>query len=41
MSREVLEANYGILLPKPSVEDGEDPQRPPTPYELLGAYGCK
>ncbi len=35
----VLEATYGILLPKPA--EGEDPNRPPTAHELLSAYGCK
>ena len=37
--RIVLEATYGILLPKP--EEGQDPDRLPTAHELLGTYGCK
>lgn len=37
--REVFEGMYGITLPKP--REGEDPDRPPTPEELLNAYGCK
>ena len=37
--RIVLEATYGILLPKP--EEGEDADRLPTAHELLGTYGCK
>jgi large subunit GTPase 1 len=34
--RDVLEATYGVMLPQPS--EDEDINRPPTPYELLGAY---
>ena len=36
-----LEATYGILLPKPKVEEGEDPDRLPTAYELMTAYSCE
>eukprot|EP00918_Siedleckia_nematoides_P070249 GHVU01153290.1.p1 GENE.GHVU01153290.1~~GHVU01153290.1.p1 ORF type:complete len:446 (-),score=41.22 GHVU01153290.1:970-2142(-) len=39
ISRDVLQATYGILLPKPAVDEGEDPNKPPTAHELLGAYG--
>ena len=36
--RPVLEATYGIFIPKPG--EGEDLTRPPTSEELLNAYGC-
>lgn len=36
--RSILEGIYGIMLPQPN-EDGDDPNRPPTPSELLKAYG--
>ena len=39
--REVLETTYGILLPRPREQDGEDPDRPPTAHELLTSYSCK
>ncbi|XP_023559930.1 large subunit GTPase 1 homolog isoform X2 [Octodon degus] len=35
--RRVLEATYGISIPKP--REDEDPHRPPTSEELLTAYG--
>lgn len=35
--RSILEGTYGIMLPKPTEE--EDPNRVPTPSELLKAYG--
>uniref|UniRef100_A0A1B6HMW8 Large subunit GTPase 1 homolog n=1 Tax=Homalodisca liturata TaxID=320908 RepID=A0A1B6HMW8_9HEMI len=35
--REVLQAHYSIMIPKPM--EGEDPDRPPTAEELLNAYG--
>ncbi len=37
--RQILEAIYGIILPRPV--EGEDPDRPPTVHELLAAHGCK
>ncbi|VDM17923.1 unnamed protein product [Hydatigera taeniaeformis] len=36
--REVLTALYGISIPPP--KEFEDPNRPPTPHELLAAYAC-
>jgi len=36
ISRDELEAMYGILLPQPT--EDEDVQRCPTAYELLAAY---
>lgn len=35
--RHVLQAQYGIMIPKPI--EGEDPDRVPTAEELLNAYG--
>lgn len=35
--RHVLENTYGIMIP--TLEDGEDPNRPPYSEELLNAYG--
>ena len=37
--RFILQKLYGIMLPKPA--EGEDPDRPPVPLELLMSYGCK
>lgn len=37
MPRHVLQAQYGIMIPKPM--EGEDPDRVPTAEELLNAYG--
>lgn len=37
--RFILQKLYGIMLPKP--QEGEDPDRPPLPLELLMSYGCK
>lgn len=34
--RKLLQALYGIILPKP--DEGDDPNRDPTAYELLGCY---
>uniref|UniRef100_A0A0X3P6K3 Large subunit GTPase 1 homolog n=1 Tax=Schistocephalus solidus TaxID=70667 RepID=A0A0X3P6K3_SCHSO len=34
--REVLSAVYGVNIPRPA--EYEDQNRPPTPYEFLGAY---
>ncbi|XP_032081214.1 large subunit GTPase 1 homolog isoform X2 [Thamnophis elegans] len=36
--RPVLEATYGISILRP--REDEDPDRPPTPEELLSALGC-
>ncbi|XP_074655268.1 large subunit GTPase 1 homolog [Tubulanus polymorphus] len=36
--RSVLEAFYGLNLPKP--REGEDPNRPPTAHELCSTYGA-
>ncbi|KAH9285227.1 Large subunit GTPase 1 -like protein [Echinococcus granulosus] len=36
--REVLTALYGISIRPP--KEFEDPNRPPTPHELLAAYAC-
>ncbi|XP_071946036.1 large subunit GTPase 1 homolog isoform X2 [Antedon mediterranea] len=36
ISRQVLEATYGITIIKP--KEGEDPNRPPTAMELVNAY---
>ncbi|VDK37835.1 unnamed protein product [Taenia asiatica] len=36
--REVLTALYGIFIRPP--KEFEDPNRPPTPHELLAAYAC-
>ena len=35
--REIFEDTYNVMIPKP--REGEDPKRPPTPEELLNAYG--
>ena len=37
--RQVLEAKYSIMIPKPN--EGEDPNRPPLSEELLNAYACE
>lgn len=34
--REVIESEYGIMIPRPL--EGEDPNRPPTHEEILNAY---
>ena len=39
--RAVLETTYGILLPRPRQQDGEDPDRTPTANELLTSYACE
>eukprot|EP01089_Gocevia_fonbrunei_P008881 TRINITY_DN2067_c0_g1_i1.p1 TRINITY_DN2067_c0_g1~~TRINITY_DN2067_c0_g1_i1.p1 ORF type:complete len:269 (+),score=55.02 TRINITY_DN2067_c0_g1_i1:145-951(+) len=36
--RWILEKQYGIILPEPRVDDGEDPNRFPFAHELLQAY---
>jgi large subunit GTPase 1 len=38
IKRNVLEAQYGIILPDPDAEKNEDLNRPPTIDELLSAY---
>jgi hypothetical protein len=35
--KDILEEMYGINIPLPL--EGEDPNRPPTAYELLNTYG--
>ncbi|KAL5014479.1 hypothetical protein ScPMuIL_008749 [Solemya velum] len=35
--RDLLQQIYGITIPKP--QEGEDPDRSPTAYELLNSYG--
>lgn len=37
--KHILEDKYGIMLPLPL--EGEDPNRCPTPEELLNSYACK
>ena len=39
MPRDVLEAQYGMLLPPPGEDDEAD--SPPTAYQLAGAYACE
>lgn len=41
MPRDILEATYGFMLPKPNIDDGEDPDRLPAAHEVLTAHACK
>ena len=37
--RQTLERTYGIIIPPPG--EAEDPNRPPSAFELLNSYGGK